>query len=177
MDCYRTNLVFSPCRRYRWWLKRRINNNVKRTLVFIGLNPSVATAKKDDHTMRRLTRFASDWGYGSLIVINLFAWITKYPKELQDCSFPIGYENDEVLALFGSRWSKNSSWDLWLGWGVGGKYKGRNIEVMISLEKLRIRREKVFPKASGLMVIGWTANGYPLHPLYAPKDLSLVSIS
>ena len=37
---------------YRYWLLRRVAEGDK-TVLFVGLNPSRADARKDDHTIRR----------------------------------------------------------------------------------------------------------------------------
>ncbi|HJM80481.1 MAG TPA: DUF1643 domain-containing protein, partial [Prochlorococcaceae cyanobacterium Fu_MAG_72] len=62
---------FSPCGHYRWWLKRRLGKS-SRTLLFVGLNPSKASALDDDPTLRRILGFCRSWGYGRLLVVNLF---------------------------------------------------------------------------------------------------------
>ena len=39
---------------------------------------------------------------------------------------PIGDQNDNYLSSYVCRWSNNSLWDLWLGWGNKGAFCGRN---------------------------------------------------
>ena len=92
----KSSASFSTCKGYRWNLCRHINDT-RKTLIFIGLNPSLANAKDDDPTLRRLLGFTERWGYGSLVVINLFGKISKSPKTLGSCDDPIGIRNDEVL--------------------------------------------------------------------------------
>ena len=38
------------------------------------LNPSTADAQTNDPTIRRCLQFAQAWGYGTLEVVNLFAF-------------------------------------------------------------------------------------------------------
>jgi len=63
--------VFSRDGRYRYAL-RRVWDDGKPAVLFVGLNPSTADAHRDDATIRRCTRFARDWGFGQLLVGNLF---------------------------------------------------------------------------------------------------------
>lgn len=48
--------------------------------MFIGLNPSTADESKDDPTIRRCIRFAKDWGYGGLLMMNAFAFRATDPN-------------------------------------------------------------------------------------------------
>ena len=57
------------------------------------LNPSTAYDKEDDKTIIRCINFAKDWGYGGLMVGNLFAYRTTYPKELFKTKNPEGKDN------------------------------------------------------------------------------------
>ena len=77
-----SNAVFSLCRKYRYRLNRRISQS-RKEIIFIGLNPSTADEKDNDSTLRRLLDFSDSWGYGSLVVINLFARISNSPKILK----------------------------------------------------------------------------------------------
>ena len=70
--------AFIPCGRYRWWLQREWDHLLPR-LIFMGLNPSHADRKRDAPTLRRLVGLARGWGYGSLDVLNLVAWISPSP--------------------------------------------------------------------------------------------------
>lgn len=148
---------FSSCGRYRWWLERRWDPQ-RPTLLFIGLNPSRADAQRDDPTLRRLQTFARRWGYGRLEVLNLFAWIAASPALLRRCSDPVGAANDHwleqrlgVLPAGGA---------LWLGWGNGGRWRGRDRAVL----------QRLAPLAWPQLVIGLTTSAQPRHPLYVRGD-------
>ena len=162
-----SDACFSSCGHYRWWLKRRVEQN-SRTLLFIGLNPSTASALEDYPTLRRIQGFCRSWGYGSLLVVNLFARISRSPSALRHCVDPIGAQNDAQLSIRARQWSERSHWDLWLGWGVGGKWRQRHLAVMALLECHRQHRLVNIPEALGPLALGCSREGHPLHPLYIP---------
>ncbi|HJO77731.1 MAG: DUF1643 domain-containing protein [Prochlorococcaceae cyanobacterium ETNP7_MAG_30] len=158
---------FSPCGHYRWWLKRRLGES-SRTLLFVGLNPSKASALDDDPTLRRILGFCRSWGYGRLLVVNLFARISQSPSVLKHCVDPIGEQNDVQLSKRAGHWAECSQWDLWLGWGVGGAWLQRHLAVMALLEPYRQHRLRNIPEALGPLALGCTREGHPRHPLYIP---------
>jgi hypothetical protein len=51
-------------------------------ICFIGLNPSTADAEVNDPTIRRCIGFAHDWGFGGLLMLNLFAFRATDPKRV-----------------------------------------------------------------------------------------------
>ena len=155
---------FSTCGHYRWWLWRQWQP-AEPALLFIGLNPSRADAGRDDATLRRLVGFASAWGYGSLLVLNLFARISPSPALLRRAADPVGDGNDAWLqrALRGELTTAGAPIAapaaVWLGWGNRGAWRGRDRQVLALLQQL----------APGLprLVLGFTRQGQPRHPLYA----------
>ncbi len=146
----------------------------ERTLLFIGLNPSKANSCKDDATLRRLSSFCDFWGYGNLVVVNLFARISKSSLGLRNFNDPIGDLNDYHINFFIAKWSKIPNWDLWLGWGTRGSLRNRNNFAINLIEDYFHFRMDHFPKAMGPLVIGTTKEGHPLHPLYASKTVKLL---
>ena len=158
----RSSASFSTCKDYRWYLSRYINENPK-TLIFVGLNPSLANQNENDPTLKRLIGFAELWGYGSLVVVNLFARITKSPKFLASCKDPVGFKNDFELNKRISYWETNDSCDLWIGWGISGRLRNRDT---LLLKRIKESSKKPY-------VIGLTKDGYPQHPLYTSKQKTL----
>jgi hypothetical protein len=74
----RSAAIEGPC---RWELYRSWGEGPR--IVFAGLNPSNADGRRDDPTMLREMGFAWRWGYGSLVKINIYPFITSSPVELR----------------------------------------------------------------------------------------------
>jgi len=151
------NATFSDCRKYRYALSRTWNGK-KKTILFIGLNPSTADEKIDDPTIRRCINYAQNWGYGSLLMVNLFAYRATLPSELKNVKNPIGNDNDlHILEL-----SKKADLTV-AAWGNEG---------------FLLNRDKVVKKLiPNLMCLKINKSGQPAHPLYQKKDLKLIKYS
>ena len=81
---------------YRYKLSRTWDST-KPTILFIGLNPSIADETIDDPTITRCINYAKAWGYGTLLMTNLFAFRSTYPKDIYLVDDPIGDENDNYI--------------------------------------------------------------------------------
>ena len=151
------NATFSDCRKYRYALSRTWDGK-KKTVLFIGLNPSTADEKIDDPTIRRCINYAQNWGYGSLLMVNLFAYRATIPTELKNVKNPIGNDNDlHITELLKKA-------DLAVAaWGNEGSLLNRDKEV-----------KKIIPN---LMCLKINKSGQPAHPLYQKKDLKLIKYS
>lgn len=88
--------IISKDKIYRYKLSRTWDST-KPTILFIGLNPSIADENVDDPTITRCINFAKDWGYGTLLMANLFAFRSTYPKDIYLIDDPIGKDNDHYL--------------------------------------------------------------------------------
>jgi hypothetical protein len=146
---------FDPTGRYRYSLRRTWDSALPR-VAFIMLNPSTADGRADDPTIRRCIGFARRWGYGSLIVVNLFAYRTPSPAVLARASGPVGPDNDRHLR---AAWSRSAA--IVAAWGVHGSLLGRDLAVMALLARGR----------KPLLCLGTTQDGHPRHPLYLPADV------
>jgi hypothetical protein len=146
--------IFSRCRTFRYALERVWDSNGSRVL-FIGLNPSKADENADDPTIRRCINFAKDWGFGSLCIVNLFAFCSYDPKELIKANDPVGPKNDFILKKYISESKK-----IVLAWGNHGDFLKRNEMILKLIQKpfcLKINK-----------------NGAPAHPLYLKGTLKLI---
>jgi hypothetical protein len=143
--------LLSPCRRYRYALYR-VWNTDRPTVAFIMLNPSTADEVADDPTIRRCTGFAAAWGYGQLIVGNLFALRATDPRALAGDPDPVGADNDGTLVTLAR------SHLVICAWGGRGGLRRRDAAVTALLAGL----------GSQPYALGFTQAGAPRHPLYLP---------
>lgn len=76
--------TFSECGRYRQALTRDWTpEGVRpRTVLFVGMNPSVADADASDPTCHRELIFARDWGYTRYLKGNVLDWRATSPRDL-----------------------------------------------------------------------------------------------
>ena len=124
-------------------------------VVFVGLNPSTADASRNDPTIRRCVGFARDWGYGAMIMVNLFDARATDPAVMKRRRAPLSRANDAVLLESARRAA------LVVGaWGVHGAHRGRGNAV-----RALLARHGVEARCFGL-----TASGEPLHPLYQRRE-------
>lgn len=153
MDLFgQSGAEFSEDRRYRYALWR-IWDPSKPSVTFIGLNPSRADESTDDPTIKRVKQFAFDWGFGSVYMLNLFAFIATDPQQLLSCPDPIG-RNDDVIKRYASRGE-----EVVFAWG-NHETHGRNLLM-----------QEIFPNAKCLAK---NMNGSPKHPLYVKRMTTLV---
>jgi hypothetical protein len=106
-----SSAVFSTCRRYRYVL-RRIWDRSTPPAMFVGLNPSTADEVKDDPTVRRCIGYAKRWGFGGLIMTNIFAFRSTDPNALVELDDPVGPRNDAWLRRLQRRpawWSRRGA--------------------------------------------------------------------
>lgn len=157
--------ILDDDREYRYRLWRTITpaeqatltgDGDRSTVAFVLLNPSTADETDDDRTLRRCTGYAERWGYDRLELVNLFAYRTKEPSELETVDDPFGPKNwlhigdvcrdaDRVV----------------VGWGA------HDIASTLGLNSiarcLRATRGRLY-------ALGTTKDGHPRHPLYLPND-------
>jgi hypothetical protein len=126
-------------------------------VTFIMLNPSTADAQRNDPTIRRCIEFAQRWGFGSLEVVNLFAYRAANPHALLNAKNPVGAENDQFLMRAVAR-----SACVVAAWGTKGTLLDRDKPVLQLLAHWR-----------NVKCLGLTREGHPRHPLYVKGDTAL----
>lgn len=128
-------------------------------VLFLMLNPSTADATKDDATITRCINYAKSWGYGGLVVGNLFAFRSTKPKNLLAANNPIG---DDNLMYLDKMFLEVSG--VICAWGNGGIVK-----------KLGKKLGEDYKPLKGwfghLAYLELAKDGTPKHPLYLKKEL------
>ena len=144
------NAILSADRKYRYILSRTWDET-KSTVLFIGLNPSTVDENEDDPTIRRCINFAKSWGYGGILMANLFAYRATNPRELYSEQDPIGSDNDFYIKEYADK-----SEMIIACWGNHGRFNNRS--------------QKVYDLIGSLNCLGTNKNGEPKHPLYIRSD-------
>lgn len=119
--------------------------------MFIGLNPSTADETVNDPTIRRCIRFAKDWGYDGIIMMNAYAFRATNPKDMLAAADPVGPGNDEALA-----YRRPQVGLIIAAWGTHCS------------EEREARVRAVIGKT--IYCLGRTKAGRPKHPLYLRAD-------
>ncbi len=156
-DIVYTGAVFSKSRSHRYALYRYYHGD--RYVMFVCLNPSTATETKNDPTVRRCIGYAHQWGFGGVVVCNIFAYRATDPKDMESHDFPIEEEceaNDYWINWFAKGASR-----IVCSWGNHGQYLDQG-EAIHSL----IYDYRPF-------CFGVTKAGHPKHPLYLASDCKL----
>ena len=74
--------IISRCEKYRYKLTRTWDED-KGKVLFIMLNPSTANHVQNDLTTIRCINFAEKWGYGGIMIGNIYPFRAKRPKDLK----------------------------------------------------------------------------------------------
>lgn len=135
--------------RYALW---RIWDKTLQNVLFIGLNPSTANETKDDPTIRRVKKFAADWGYGGVIMLNLFTYVTSDPSKLR---FHDTYTDNSLSDIYLMDYSKKCN-KVIFAWGSFPEAIERAKKVIA-----------IFPLGEALVI---NKDGSPRHPLYVPGN-------
>lgn len=144
---------FSKDRRYRYYLYIKLGFGPN--INFILLNPSTADEVNNDPTVSRCIERANSYGYGGVIITNIFALRSTQPSMLYKTKDPIGPENDINIII-----AANESIEIVCGWGNHGTHLNRGDEV-----------REMMGKFYALSCLKLTSKGQPSHPLYLPYSL------
>lgn len=151
--------IFDSGEVYRYALWRTWDTN-KPSMMFLLLNPSTATAEIMDPTMTRCMGFAMRWGYGKMVVANIFALRSTDPKMLYLHSDPIGPDNNKHIVEMVQKANR-----VVVGWGNHGTFKSRGKAVL-----------KLISPHTDIYCFGLTEKKQPRHPLYLPNNADLIKI-
>lgn len=152
----------SVCGEYRWALGRRWLAS-KPMILWIMLNPSTADHNDNDPTIRRIIDFSQRWGYGALVVCNLYPMRSPVPDNLfmGDRKKNLGPDgtNDYNIMKFTEEAAM-----IMCAWGAHGQKLGQGERV----------RRLLINAGYELHALRFTKMGQPCHPLYLPKKLEPV---
>ncbi|OFZ94485.1 MAG: hypothetical protein A2Z64_10195 [Betaproteobacteria bacterium RIFCSPLOWO2_02_67_12] len=146
---------YSSCLRWRYLLWRRWDE-AKPVANFLMLNPSTADERKLDPTCSRARDFAGRWGYGALVVTNVFAWRATDPAAMKAAKDPVGPENDAAIAR-----AAREAAIVVCAWGNHGAHLERSARVVSLLKHAGLR----------LHALRLNGSGEPAHPLYLKAGL------
>lgn len=136
------------CYRYSLWRLWGKSNNVA---VGIFLNPSIATHRANDHTVRKFGNWARKNGYSGIFILNVFGIRGKDPRVIKEVHNPVGNMNDRVIKMHIDLLS-----GVFIGgWGNDGRIDRRSDKVRRLLNK----KVKCFCFCKN-------KNGEPSHPAY-----------
>jgi hypothetical protein len=122
----------------------------------VGLNPSFIKNGKNA-TASILLDIAMREGFDSIVITNLYGYITPDPKQLKGLSDPVGDENNIWIENM-----KNACSKILCIWGNNAD-KNRVEEILPLIKK------KAY-------TIGFTKSGQPRHVLHTKKDAPLIKL-
>lgn len=153
--------ILSDCGVYRYQLERRWADGP--TVLWIMLNPSTADGRQDDRTIGRCVDFSKRWGFGALLVGNLYGLRATDPEQLADAVDPIGPRNGWNLSLMAARASL-----IVAAWGGHCSVVPEYVQSVIG---------SLGPLAEPLRCLGRTKAGAPRHPLYLAASTQIEEYS
>jgi hypothetical protein len=153
----RRSAIISECGTYRHEL-RRIWDDRLPLLVVCMLNPSKADSEVDDPTILTLIHFASFWGYGGILVVNLADFRASKPDDMFAAANPCSTVNarHQYLAL---AYAKEHRKEVLVAWGNDGAVYGADRLFDDTAKSLGIRT----------ICLGLTLSGAPKHPMARGK--------
>ncbi|MBD2141447.1 DUF1643 domain-containing protein [Anabaena sp. FACHB-1250] len=158
-------------RKCRYLLRRIWDENLPQ-VTFVMLNPSTAGAgeEENDPTIKKCIDLARSWNYGSLEVVNLFAYIATEPKELNEAlkkGDDIVGHNNNLYILSATKRAES----IIVAWGAGldnSSAKKYRVEEVLNLISCKTLYYLVDSKGNGDDL---TKNGHPRHPLQRDRSL------
>jgi len=140
--------AFSKCRRWRYLLWRSWDEE-RPAANFLMLNPSTADEVKLDPSCTRARDYALRWGFGGLLVTNLFAWRATDPEEMKAARDPVGRGNDRAILR-----AAREAAIVVCAWGNHGSHLERAVQVRRILNGIPLH------------ALHMNGSGEPAHPLY-----------
>lgn len=123
------------------------------------MNPSTADYQKNDPTILKVIRYSTRWGYGAILVLNIYAFRSSRPENLpQRLSDAVGRLNDWwIKTIF--RYATKKDIPVVCAWGV--KHSERGVEVRRVADETGLQ----------LRCLEVSLNGQPKHPRFLSETL------
>jgi hypothetical protein len=145
---------FSPCEKFRYWLRRDWDLD-KAPISFLMLNPSTADEMVNDPTIERCQRRAIAMGFGSMIIVNLFPFRMTDSKLLNTVDNLLGDAKQADEAIL--RAVELSQMTV-CGWGKHALAAPRAQHIMALITQVGLQNK--------VMCLQLNADNSPQHPLY-----------
>jgi hypothetical protein len=138
----------SDCGRYQYIRWFEISPGASKVCTILGLNPVMPDAGKPDQTAGICLEFAKRLGYTKLVIVNLFALVSRGSEGVPMGAEPVGPDND--------KWLQEVAAVSHLIVGAWGDYPGIGPRVRAVLGQL---------KDFDIHCVQANSNGSPRHPL------------
>lgn len=151
---------FSDDEVYRYTLTRQWSDGP--CVAFLMFNPSTATATTEDPTIRKCIGFARRWGYGKLVVLNLYAIRSTDPKAVKRMELSaVGPLNDFWIVK-----TINNVREIIYAWGCAQHAPDIENRMLEVTKYIRTVTGDQFP----INCLGYRQDGHPRHPLMLKYD-------
>lgn len=148
---------------YRWWLFRCWAANLP-LIIWIMMNPSTADHAKNDPTILKVIRYSTRWGYGAVLVLNIYAFRASKPENMPDwIAERVGPRNTWWIKLI-FRYAAKKKIPVICAWGVKHKERGDVI------------REHAKDAGLKLKCLEMGLNGEPKHPRWLAESLDPIKL-
>ena len=132
---------------------RRVWDDRLPLLPVCMLNPSWGDDEKEDMTLLALIHFARMWGYGGLLIVNLYGYRASQPREMFKMgAAAIGADNDNHTAA-AVAYAKANGGKMLVAWGNDGGERALTLARYIQAHGVQ------------MICLGTTKSGAPKHPL------------
>lgn len=150
---------FSPCKTYRYTLTREWADGS--CIAWLMFNPSVADEFVLDPTVRRCVGFSKRWGFGRLIILNLYAVRNPDPRAVTRMGVSaVGPMNDYWILE-----SAREACEIVCAWGCAQHAPEIDARIDHILSLVRAQNPEV-----SMTCLGYRKDQHPRHPLMVAYD-------
>jgi hypothetical protein len=146
---------FSHDRKHRYRLWRQLCPVPLPVACLIMCNSSDGDEDNNDPTIRISSNAFRSFGFGKMVVLNLFARVSSNPAELAVCEQPVGLLNDRILFQEAAEASM-----VVCAWGLTEYTRQRAAYVVGELLEMKL----------DLYAFGIAKDGTPYHPMHYARS-------